>query len=550
MFNRLNHKVEKPIFKSLRGLKALDDKGHEGSRRLFPSKTDHLRVPSWSKLFCLILWASLLSCAKRPDANTLVMIIESSPTNLDPRVGTDAQSERIDELIFDPLVHRDEHFNMVPWVAEKWEIPDPKTYIFHLRKGIHFHDGRPLTARDVKWTLDSIRDGSLTTLKTTTYNLIEHVDTPNDGTVIIHLSEPDATLLYNVSDGAFGIVPYGSGKPFNRHPIGSGPFTFVSQDPDTEVVLLRNDNYWGQRAQVERVRLTIVPDPTTRALELRKGSADISPGGSLTADTVRTLRRDPKLQVEQRPGTVLAYIAFNLRDPILKDIRVRQAMAYAIDRAAMLRYLFGDQGRLADSVLPPEHWAYNGDVAHYAYDPEKANQVLDAAGYARDQDGIRFHLAMKTGTEETTRLLAAVMQQQLRQVGIALDIRSFEFATFYADVMKGAFQLYSLRWVGGNEDPDIFYYAFHSSSFPPKHANRSYYVNPEMDRLIEAGRSTTDQEKRKQIYVQVQQILARDLPYIDLWYFDNVVVHSARVRDLHINPAGNYDFLTSVHLAQ
>jgi peptide/nickel transport system substrate-binding protein len=176
--------------------------------------------------------------------------------------------------------------------------------------------------------------------------------------------------------------------------------------------------------------------------------------------------------------------------------------------------------------------------------------MLDAASYARGQGGIRFHLTMKTGTEETTRLLAAVMQQQLRQVGIALDIRSFEFATFYADVVKGAFQLYSLRWVGGNEDPDIFYYAFHSSSFPPKHANRGYYVNPEIDRLIEAGRSTVDQEKRKQIYAHVQEILARDLPYINLWYFDNVVVHSTRVRDLHINPAGNYDFLTSVRLSR
>jgi peptide/nickel transport system substrate-binding protein len=478
------------------------------------------------------------------------MIIESSPTNLDPRVGTDAQSERIDELIFDPLVHRDEHFNMVPWVAEKWEIPDPKTYIFHLRRGIHFHDGRPLTSRDVKWTLDSVRDGSLTTLKATTYKLVERVDAPDDSTLIIHLSEPDGTLLYNFSDGAFGIVPYGSGKPFNRNPIGSGPFTFVSQDPDTEVVLRRNNDYWGQKAQVERVRLTIVPDATTRALELRKGSADISPGGSLSADMVGTLRRYRSLEIEQQPGTVMAYLAFNLRDPILKDVRVRQALAYAIDRGAVLHYLFGDEGRLADSVLPPQHWAYNGDVAHYPYDPVKANAVLDAAGYARGADGVRFHLTMKTSTEETTRLLAAVMQQQLRQVGIALDIRSFEFATFYADVTKGAFQLYSLRWVGGNEDPDIFYYAFHSSSFPPKHANRSYYVNPEMDRLIDAGRSTVDQEKRKQIYAQVQQILARDLPYIDLWYFDNVVVHSARVRNLHVNPAGNYDFLTSVHLAQ
>ena len=528
-------------------------RGHRGAQNKWSVELSFLRVPLcslWWNLALVLLCVSVLSCSKLPDANTVVMIIESSPTNLDPRVGTDAQSERIDELIFDPLVHRDEHFNMGPWVAEKWEIPDPKTYIFHLRQGIHFHDGRPLTSRDVKWTLDSVRDGSLTTLKTTTYKLIERVDAPDDATLIIHLSEPDGTLLYNVSDGAFGIVPYGSGKPFNRHPIGSGPFTFVSQDPDTEVVLQRNNNYWGQRPQVERVRLTIVPDATTRALELRKGSADISPSGSLSADMVGTLRRYRHLEIEQQPGTVLAYLAFNLRDPILKDLRVRQALAYAIDRGAVLHYLFGDEGRLADSVLPPQHWAYSGDVAHYSYDPAKANAMLDAAGYRRGADGVRFHLTMKTSTEETTRLLAAVLQQQLRQVSIALDIRSFEFATFYSDVMKGAFQLYSLRWIGGNEDPDIFYYAFHSSSFPPRHANRSYYVNLEMDRLIDAGRSTVDQQQRKQIYARVQQILARDLPYINLWYFDNVVVHSARVRNLHVNPAGNYDFLTSVHLAQ
>src|SRR4029077_15462022 len=286
----------------------LNHKGHKRTRR---RKTNEQlcgpSCPLWLMVFLLPLCGSLLSCAKRPDANTLVMIIESSPTNLDPRVGTDAQSERIDELIFDPLVHRDEHFNMQPWVAEKWEIPDPKTYIFHLRKGIHFHDGRPLTSRDVKWTLDSVRDGSLTTLKATTYKLVERVDTPDDATVIIHLSEPDGTLLYNVSDGAFGIVPYGSGKTLNRHPIGSAPFTFVSQDPDTEVVLQRNDNYWGQHAQVERVRLTIVPDATTRALELRKGGADISPSGSLSADMIGTLRRFRNLEIEQRPGTVLAY---------------------------------------------------------------------------------------------------------------------------------------------------------------------------------------------------------------------------------------------------
>src|ERR1044071_5859631 len=530
----------------------LNHRGHEGTRRCFNSEGKLLRgssCPLWLKGFLLLLCVSLFSCSKRPDSHTLVMIIESSPTNLDPRVGTDAQSERIDELIFDPLVHRDDHFNLVPWVAERWEIPDPKTYVFHLRKDVHFHDGRPLTSRDVKWTLDTLHDGSLISLKTTTYRLVQKVDALDDATVILHLSEPDATLLYNLSDGAFGIVPYGSGKQFNRYPVGSGPFRFVSQEPDSQVVLERNDGYWGQHARIEHVRLTIVPDATTRALELRKGSADISPSGSLSADMIGTLRRDPKLVVEQQPGTVLAYMTFNLRDPILKDVRVRQALAYAIDRAPMLHYLFGDQGRLADSVLPPQHWAYTSDVQHYVYDPVEANALLDSAGYPRGKDGIRFHLLMKTSTEETTRLLAAVLQQQLRQVGIALDIRSFEFATFYSDVLKGAFQLCSLRWIGGNEDPDIFYYAFHSSSFPPKHANRGYYVNTQIDRLIDEGRTTVDQQRRKQIYAQVQQILARDLPYINLWYFDNVVVHTQRVKNLRLNPPGNYDFLTSVELA-
>src|SRR5215472_13868807 len=153
---------------------------------------DVLRCPPWFMVLALVLCAVLSSCSHPPAPDTLVMVIEFSPSNLDPRVGTDAQSERIDQLIFDSLVHRDEHFNMQPWVAESWDIPDPKTYIFHLRRGIRFHDGRPLTARDVKWTLDSIRNGSLITLKATTYKLIDHIDTPDDSTLVAHLSQPDS----------------------------------------------------------------------------------------------------------------------------------------------------------------------------------------------------------------------------------------------------------------------------------------------------------------------------------------------------------------------
>jgi peptide/nickel transport system substrate-binding protein len=488
----------------------------------------------------------VLSCSAKPDPNTLVMIIESSPTNLDPRVGIDAQSERIDSLIFDDLLSRGDDLNVAPGLAERWEIPDPLTYVFHLHHGVKFHDGRALTARDVKWTFDSLLQGRIRSTKAAVYKFVDHIDAPDDATVIFHMKERDVTLLWNLSDGAIGIVPYGSGEEITRHPMGSGPFKFVSAETDRDVIVERNDDYWGERAKLARVRFAVVPDATTQALELRKGSGDVAVN-SLTPDTVLTLAREPNLAVERAPGTRLAYMGFNLRDPILKDARVRQAIAYALDRRPMIEYLWRGQAEQARSVLPTQSWAYSGDVPAYDHDLNKANQLLDAAGYPK-VNGVRFHLTMKTSTDENTRLMVAVMQQQLRDAGIMLDIRSFEFATFFADVRHGAFQMYSLRWIGGNEDPDIFEYAFDSAKFPPNGANRGYYSNPKVDALIDQARRELDPKVRKPLYAEVQRILADDLPYIDLWYFDNVLVHTRRVRNLKLNPAGNYDFLRSAEL--
>jgi peptide/nickel transport system substrate-binding protein len=487
-------------------------------------------------------------CARKPDPNTLVMVIESSPTNLDPRVGVDAQSERIDTLLFDSLVHRDDHFNLQPWLADSWEIPNAQTYVFHLHHGVRFHNGQPLTARDVKWTFDSLLSGKIRSAKTSTYAPVDRIDAPDDYSVVFHLKEPFAPMLWNLSDGAIGIVPYGSGDDFNRKPIGSGPFRFVRAQMDKEVVIERNPEYWAMPAKLQRVEFKVIPDATTRALELRKRSADIALN-SLVADTVVALQRDRELTVTKSDGTIYAYLAMNLRDPILKDVRVRHAIAYAINVEPIIHYLLRDQARPAYSVLPPQHWAYDTDVAKYPHDPARARQILDDAGY-RPTSGIRFHLTMKTSTDESTRLLAAVLQQQLREAGIALDIRTFEFATFFADVTKGAYQIHSLRWVGGsNLDPDIFEHVFDSASFAPKRANRTFYSNPRVDELIREARGTVDQQKRKTIYDEVQRILAEDLPYINLWYLDNVLVHTNRVRGIELSPSGNYDFLRTAELA-
>ena len=474
------------------------------------------------------------------------MMIESSPQNLDPRVGVDAQSERIDELIFDALVHRDEHFELQPWLAERWEQPDALTYVFHLRHDVHFQDGRLLTARDVKWTLDSLLDGKLRSAKGAAYRHVASVEARDETTCVFHLKEADATLLWNLSDGAIGIVPYGSGEEVSSHPVGSGPFRFVSAEQDSELILERNADYWGDKARLQRVRFAVVPDITTRALELRKGSADIA-SNALTADMVEVLQREPGLEVLRAPGSIYAYLAMNTRDPILGDARVRQAIAYAMDREPLIHNLWRDQVRPASSILPPQSWAFSADVPQYEHDPKHAAQLLDQAGYPL-RNGVRFHLTMKTSAEESSRQLAAVLQQQLRGVGIALDIRSFEFATFLADVSKGAFQMYALRWIGGNQDPDIFESVFHSQRTPPHGFNRGFYSNPKVDALIEQARSETAVARRKQLYAQLQKLLAQDVPYIHLWYFDNVVVHTRRVRGLTLNPSGSYEFLRTVSL--
>jgi peptide/nickel transport system substrate-binding protein len=500
-------------------------------------------------LSVLALCLALGGCAsQRPDPATAVILIESSPLNLDPRIGTDAQSERIGELLFEGLVRRDDNFELKPRLAESWEIPDPLTYIFHLRHDVRFHDGRAMTSADVKWTLDSLRDGTVRSAKTSAYRYVDRVEAPDAFTVTVRLTEPFAALLWNLSDGAMGVVPNGSGEELARNPMGTGPFRFVSESQDRDVVIARNEQYWGKRAGLARVRFNVVPDATTRALELRKGSADAEIN-ALPGDMIPALARQPQLVVDRAPGTSYQYLAMNLRDPILKNELVRQALAYAIDRPPLIHYLWHDMARPANSILPPRHWAYDAGAKQYPHDLAKARALLDEAGYPAGADGMRFHLVMKTSTDESTRLLCAVLQQQLRQAGVALDIRSYEFATFYADVVKGAFQLYSLRWVGGsNQDPDVFENVFDTASFAPKRANRGYYSNPEVDRLIAIGRRSVDEPERAAAYAAIQKILNRELPYVHLWWADNVLVRTRRLENVHLSPAGNYEFLRDATL--
>jgi peptide/nickel transport system substrate-binding protein len=494
----------------------------------------------------------LMACApKSQDAPTLVFLIESSPNNLDLRQGTDAQSERVGGLIYDPLVRKDEHFHLRPWLATRWERPDPLTWVFHLRDGVRFQDGRAMGAEDVAWSIRSMIDGTLISAKGGSFASVEGVETPDARTVVVRTRRPDDSLLFNLSDGLFGVVERGAGRDEGLRPVGTGPFRFVSQVQDKEVVVERNAGYWAGAVSptLDRVRFEVVPDTITAALEMKKGSADVE-SNVLTLDMVHSLREVPGLVTQSGPGARVDYANFNVADPALRDVRVRQAIACAIDRQALVAALWQGKAQLAGTLLPPGHWAAakDAELAQYPRDVARAVRLLEAAGLKPDQDGVRLRLTLKTSTDETTRLEAQAMQAQLREAGIALSLRSAEFGTFYADITHGAFQMYLLRWIGSNEDPDIFHYAYATSMMPPKGANRGHYENARVDALLAAAGAETDEGARRREYVEVQQILAEELPSIPLWYPDNVVVHSSRLSGVVVQGDGSYDFLRTAVL--
>jgi peptide/nickel transport system substrate-binding protein len=496
-------------------------------------------------------------------SGTLNFLIESAPINLDPRFSADAQSQDLDGLLFSSLVAHDDRMNVVPDVAQSWDTPDPLTFIFHLRPGVKFHDGRALTSADVKYTFDSVLTGipspagMVRSTKRSAYQTIASVDAPDPLTVIFHLREPRASFLWDMVRPAIGIVPNGAGTEVKLHPVGSGPFRFVSMTQDEEVDLDRNPDYFGheneaasngQGTLVQHVRFRVVPDAIVRALELRKGSADIGGVNSLIPDMVDALQGKPGLAVDDEPGTSLSYVAFNFSDPILAHREVRQALDFATDRATVIRYLLRGQARIANGQLPPDHWAVDPNIQARPYDPAQAERLLDAAGFPRGPDGVRMRLTMKTSTEESPRLLGETLADQWKRVGVILQLRPLENATYFSDLNHNSFQLYTLRWLGVNNDPAFYEFAFDTANFSPNGYNRGHYSDPTLDALIAKERVEMDREKQKALVWQIQQVVADDEPYLDLWFNDTVCVYRTRVTGVKLGAAGDYNFLENVRL--
>jgi len=477
----------------------------------------------------------------------IVVGVVSAPNSLDPRVGTDAVSQNTQQLIFSALMRVDEHLKIVPDVAERVDNPEPTVYVANLRRGVLFHDGRELTSADVVYTFRSLFDPTFPNPYRGALPMLKSVDARDRYTVVFTLTQPFRSFPANLVFPM--IVPDGAGHSFYSHPVGTGPYKFVRNVTDDRVELTAFDQYFGGPPANRGVVLKVIPDNIMAGLELRKGVTDIVVN-DLPPDIVYQLEQDPRLRTERSPGTDYQYIGFNMRDPILKDVRVRRALSYAIDRNAIIEYLRRGLAVPAVGILPPESWAFNPNVPVFNYDPDKARKLLDEAGYP-DPDGngpaARFHLTLKTSSTEFFRLQATVIQQQLQAVGVEIDVRTYEFTTLYADVLNGNFQMYSLQWVGGAVvDPDILRRVFHSNQVPPAGYNRGHFSDPQVDRVLDEASRATDDAERRRLFGEAQRLIAEQVPYISLWCKTNAVVAQRDLANLRVTPTVDFIFLKDV----
>ena len=486
-----------------------------------------------------IIFLSACHAAPPIPKDVLVVGLESAPTTLDPRLAADAYSAKISKLLHNGLFRVNEHLEVVPDLAESFKFVDERHLIIRIKSGIHFHHGKELTAEDVKYTYESILDPTLASPFRGTFSKIESIHVTSELTLEIILKEPNAPFLSALT---MGLISSDGKNP----QIGTGPFE-LDQWVNGEFIRLKRFESYSQKPRMRVVEFRFYPDDNLRILALKNHRLDILQN-NVPPLLVAALQRDPQLGVQSTDGINVTYLGFNLRKGPLSKTEVREAIAHAIDRKALISYRMVDMAHMADTLMSPLHWSFEPELTQYEFDPQKARALLDKAGYP-DPDGRgprpRFKLTYKTSTKKDRIALARLMAKYLGDIGIEVEVLPYEWATFFHDISQGNFELFSLTWVGLTE-PDIYYSLFHSSQLPPEGLNRAGYNNVVIDRLVEEGRKQVDMGKRKEAYGYVQKLLAQELPLLPLWYEDNVAVYQREVKGLRLRPDASFEWVTEV----
>jgi peptide/nickel transport system substrate-binding protein len=514
----------------------------------------------------LLLWVSLLfGCdrqqpvmvkdgaqAQRPDyGDTLLMGSIGEPSNLLPVLASDSASGDINGLVYSGLLRYDKNLQLEGELARSWDIsPDNLTITFHLRNDVRWHDGQPLTADDVLFTYRLLVDPAVPTAYADRYLQVVKAEAPDPFTFRVTYGQPLASALIS---WMFPVHPKHllegrdvTTSPLVRAPVGTGPYRFVEWKSGEKVVLEANADYFEGLPFIHRVVYRIIPDPSTMFLELRSGGLDLMNLTPLQyarqTDTLAFKRRFEKYRYLDFSYT---YLGFNLRRPLFQDVRVRRALAHALNKQELVDGVLLGLGTAATGPYKPGTWPYNPHVRHYEYDPAKARQLLAEAGWhdsdgdgILDRDGRPFAFTIVTSQGSDARTKSGeIIQRRLKEVGVSVKLRVIEWASFIKEFINpGDFDATILGWTIP-PDPDSFA-VWHSSKTGVGELNFIGFKNAEVDRLLEEGRHTLDQQQRKRIYDRFQEILAEQQPYIFLYVPETLPVVAKRFHGIEPAPAG------------
>lgn len=493
---------------------------------------------------------------------TLVIAIQADPTGFDPEAVLNNTSGFVMSAVFDSLVrYKPGTVDVAPGLAESWDISsDGLTYTFHLRHGVSFSDGTPFNAQTYVKSLDRLfnksdpayiyNTGPVESYIDFTYNAVDSYKALDDYTVQFTLKHPFAPFLTSLAMVWNGVVsPQAAlkyGKDFRNNPVGTGPFVLKEWVHNDHITLDANPDYWGGKPKVDRVIFKVIPDSQTAVLQMKQGQVQIL--ADVSSQVIPAIKSDAHLKLVTQPGLTVNGIALPTDTKPFDDPRVRQALNYAIDRAAINKSLYNDLAVPMTSPLPEAQWGYDSSLSPYTYDPAKAKQLLADAGYP---DGFKADLLAYNsarGYNPAGAQMAVAIQSYLKKIGVDVSIQQMEFGSFLAKVRSGDYHGMAMTgWSGDNGDPDNFLYELFGSETIPV-GNTSHYKNDQADSLLAQAQKETDHAKRVQLYQQAQKIVWQGAPWIFLNNTLQVRATTDNVTGFVLNPTQMFFGLENVGL--
>lgn len=480
----------------------------------------------------LLGWACL-ACGGPPVGSVVRVGTDVDAETLDPRLMRNTTAYRVVNLLYDGLIQLDSNLQPVPALSDRWTHPNATTWEFHLRPGVRFHDGAPLTATDVVYTYQTMLDPERRAPLRALYTPIKQIQAAGDSAVHVTLSAPFAPLLSYLD---LGVVPKqgdASGRGLGSHPVGSGPYRMVRWDKGAVIELAANPDYWAGKPAIDRIQVVLVPDNTARAQAFEAGDLDLiqSP---LAPQDIRRLVAETRLAHAIRPGLAFTYLNFNVAHPPLDDVRVRRAIAMLIDQESILARIYEGTETRATSVLLPGWRAYQRDVEQPPYNPGAARRLLASAGWT-DTDGDRvldrsgrpFAIRLGTHSEDANRIQTVeFLQNTLAQAGIESRVEVADWPSFSAKRDAGDYDVILLGWTQLVDPDRALFEQLHSSGG----LNWGRYRDAGLDRALERGRFAESPAERVVAYREAAAIVARDVPYYVLSYQDYQVFYAPRLR--------------------